>query len=502
MAKKSNVISGIFAVVVLVSLTVGIVSAVPVTQNITYQGKLTDAAGNPLTGTYSVTFKLYGVSTGGTALAADTHTVQASKGLFTTQITADPGFFDGRALWLGVTVGADPEMTPRQELRPVPYALSLRPGAWITSEVLGQGIDPTNAINLQSRGGGIALNISTTGAGCPGVFATTRDLGSNAIYGISEADGTAAVAGVANGGNSYSLYGKTTKSGSKGVYGESVQDVGVYGKGKDGGYFTTNQAGTPSGDRRSGVNVSTAFDYNQGIRIRTTGYTSNGMNVVTEGDSSFGLSAFTEGETSPGLYTSTSGRQSRGVWVTTTNESSDGVYAQTSGSYSRGVYAYSAQNNAIYADTGNPNYYGVYTPDKMSAKAYDANSGDVAEYMQVTEKVTSGTVLIIWDDGKLHPATTANDTRVAGIVSTAPGVTLGTKENGNPGEQIIAVAGRVPCKVDANYGSIHAGDLLTTSDNPGYAMKAIDPKIGTILGKAMGSLESGTGTIEVLVTLQ
>jgi hypothetical protein len=33
-------------------------------------------------------------------------------------------------------------------------------------------------------------------------------------------------------------------------------------------------------------------------------------------------------------------------------------------------------------------------------------------------------------------------------------------------------------------------------------MKATNPQIGTILGKAMGTLESGTGTIEVLVTLQ
>jgi hypothetical protein len=33
-------------------------------------------------------------------------------------------------------------------------------------------------------------------------------------------------------------------------------------------------------------------------------------------------------------------------------------------------------------------------------------------------------------------------------------------------------------------------------------MRAADPKIGTVLGKAMGTLESGTGIIEVLVTLQ
>jgi hypothetical protein len=54
------------------------------------------------------------------------------------------------------------------------------------------------------------------------------------------------------------------------------------------------------------------------------------------------------------------------------------------------------------------------------------------------------------------------------------------------------------------------GDLLTTSSIPGFAMRAEPVNIdgieiyrpGTILGKAMGTLESGTGIIEVLVTLQ
>ena len=110
--------------------------------------------------------------------------------------------------------------------------------------------------------------------------------------------------------------------------------------------------------------------------------------------------------------------------------------------------------------------------------------------------------MVIGKGGVLHPSSVANDTHVAGIVSTEPGVSLGAKEGGNPGEAIIAVAGRVPCKVDASNGPIEEGDLLTTSNNPGYAMKATDPKIGTILGKAMGTLESGTGTIEVIVTLQ
>ena len=59
-------------------------------------------------------------------------------------------------------------------------------------------------------------------------------------------------------------------------------------------------------------------------------------------------------------------------------------------------------------------------------------------------------------------------------------------------------------KVDASFGAIHAGDLLTTSSHAGYAMKATDKlqAFGATIGKAVGSLETGTGTIAVLVSLK
>jgi hypothetical protein len=64
--------------------------------------------------------------------------------------------------------------------------------------------------------------------------------------------------------------------------------------------------------------------------------------------------------------------------------------------------------------------------------------------------------------------------------------------------------GKVFCKIDARYAPIEAGDLLTTSDTPGHAMKATDPMkaFGTVVGKALGSLENGTGLVPVLVALQ
>ena len=101
----------------------GIIAASTVTTGINYQGMLADSAGEPLSGTYTMTFRLYIVSSGGTALDTDTHSVEVTDGLFNTGIDFDPSYFDGRALWLGIKVGADAEMTPRQELRPVPYAL-------------------------------------------------------------------------------------------------------------------------------------------------------------------------------------------------------------------------------------------------------------------------------------------------------------------------------------------------------------------------------------------
>ena len=66
------------------------------------------------------------------------------------------------------------------------------------------------------------------------------------------------------------------------------------------------------------------------------------------------------------------------------------------------------------------------------------------------------------------------------------------------------MVGIVPTKVSAENGAIRQGDLLVTSSVPGYAMKGTDRSrmLGAVIGKAMGTLDSGEGVIEVLVTLQ
>jgi hypothetical protein len=58
------------------------------------------------------------------------------------------------------------------------------------------------------------------------------------------------------------------------------------------------------------------------------------------------------------------------------------------------------------------------------------------------------------------------------------------------------------CKVDATEAPIEVGDLLTSSSNPGHARKATEPRIGSIIGKALEPMNGGTGYIAVFVNIQ
>jgi hypothetical protein len=61
----------------------------------------------------------------------------------------------------------------------------------------------------------------------------------------------------------------------------------------------------------------------------------------------------------------------------------------------------------------------------------------------------------------------------------------------------VALTGRVPCKV---IGKVSKGDMLVSSNVPGYAMVDNDPRIGTMIGKAIeDKLDDNKGVVEVLV---
>jgi hypothetical protein len=139
----------------------------------------------------------------------------------------------------------------------------------------------------------------------------------------------------------------------------------------------------------------------------------------------------------------------------------------------------------------------------------NAKYQDVAEWVESSQKLSAGMVVVL--DGmrsnQVIASTRNYDTRVAGVISSRPGLTLGEQ-----GERkvLVATTGRVKVRVSAKNGPIKIGDLLVTSDQPGLAMKSravnlggvLIHRPGTLIGKALEPLSKGEGEILVLLSLQ
>jgi len=139
----------------------------------------------------------------------------------------------------------------------------------------------------------------------------------------------------------------------------------------------------------------------------------------------------------------------------------------------------------------------------------NAKYQDVAEWVPSTQKLAAGTVVILDPERTNHVLASKGsyDTSVAGVISEKPGLSLG---EGGEGKVLVATTGRVKVKVDATRAPVKIGDLIVTSEVEGVAMKS-EPFVlggrrihapGTIIGKALEPLASGTGEILVLLSLQ
>jgi hypothetical protein len=139
----------------------------------------------------------------------------------------------------------------------------------------------------------------------------------------------------------------------------------------------------------------------------------------------------------------------------------------------------------------------------------NAKYQDVAEWVPSSQQLEAGTVVALDLEKSNHvlASSEAYDTRVAGVVSAQPGISLGER---GEGKVLVATTGRVKVRVDATRAPIKIGDLLVTSDVAGVAMRSEPVNIGgrkmhapgTIIGKALEPLEKGTGEILVLLSLQ
>jgi len=179
-------------------------------------------------------------------------------------------------------------------------------------------------------------------------------------------------------------------------------------------------------------------------------------------------------------------------------------------------------NDSVFIDgvEGRVHSQYMHLKDKSGNKSItmDGDKGDIfllnadcAEEFDIStlelSNIEPGMAMVLDDEGRLLVSSKPYDRRVVGVISGGgnirPGIVLDKKESPNL-RVPLAMLGKVFCKVDANHLSISVGDILTTSSNPGHAMKAVDPikAFGAVIGKALCSMKNGIGLIPILVTLQ
>jgi hypothetical protein len=209
-----------------------------------------------------------------------------------------------------------------------------------------------------------------------------------------------------------------------------------------------------------------------------------------------------------GVYGESQG--SAGVWGN--SFTGVGVQGSTASSASAGVYGYATDINGwggVFRNLAGG--LALFADGKAAVRTLDIIGGaDIVEGFETgSQSLEPGTVVVIDEDhpGELRSSRVAYDHHVAGVVSGAGGIAPGLKlgqEGAMNGKTPVAMSGRVYVRCSAEKGAIHPGDLLTTACTAGCAMRARDAERsqGAVLGKAMSTLDHGTGLVLVLVNLQ
>jgi len=140
---------------------------------------------------------------------------------------------------------------------------------------------------------------------------------------------------------------------------------------------------------------------------------------------------------------------------------------------------------------------GMTVDGNVTAAFFDGPGADLAErYTADFDEYEPGTVMVLGGTAEVTVSTGSCDKAVAGVITTNPAYVMNSLLDG---EMTVALAlrGRVPCKV---VGMIRRGDLLTTSEYAGHAMKAPDDcHHSAIIGKAIEDFDGVAGVMEILV---
>lgn len=483
---------------------------------INYQGILTDSDGTPISGLHELTFTIHSDSGASWPVWTEVHPqVQVQDGLFNVilgGINAFPGYaFSGESRWMGITVDDDPEISPRMRMTSVPWAIRAAvadsaivastesDGDWIISGddlslgVTGNvGIGTANPLEkLELLGGRIALRR-------PDSSEQWLELRDDNFLGAR-------------------IVGHSPEAGKKAISIQAVHDG----------------TGSPSGETWIRFSVGLEDDPLHVLSIKESGNVGIGtveptrnVEIVDEGRAYLRL---TSGEDRSSSTLELKGRDvgahSRFGSIDFLDQNDE---VQGTISYGTSGFPYVSSHFTIDPGDGDPVYIedsgnvgiGVQQPGEklqvdgtVMCKVLKITAGaDLAEPFDVSgdADIEPGMVVAIdrANPGQLKISDRGYDRCVAGVVSGAGGIDAGLLMGHScteaDGSYPIALTGRVYCLATAANGSIEPGDLLTTSDIPGHAMKVTEPSraVGAIIGKAMTALPNGQGLVLALVGLQ
>lgn len=530
-----------------------------VSSTISYQGVLKES-GALVTGDRDMTFNFYtNDSCSGLAVYSTFENgVPVMDGLFNVKLDVTHGVFWGQGLWLEVEIGG--VGIGCEEILPVPYALSLRPGATIAGDASGASFGD-GVVNIDNtspaHAGDYPALYSRTATGS----ALRGESGSIGVYGYSTwepaiyGEAITSTAGYFQSGEGYGIRVNTdgddhwdhggyfTANQGYGLYAISTQNAAVRGESGDtsGLWQPGGHVGAVGIGEERGVYGSGGTGHGvTGISIEESGVygetesedyanTAGVWGQIWSGDGT-AVRGLKYGDTGIGVYGSNEGSTGSGV----VGESTDYI----------GVFGESDNYRGVHGVTGCSDHnYGLYTPDNLYSLNYHTTGaimqvvqnsgemplepGDVAVFDGIaTSKAADGAPII-----QVTHAARANDTGVAGVVyrrfnakvleegehATATGEGMQTDIDVTlegpvaSGEYLLLVVqGPAKVKVSALPGAIQPGDLLSTAEGKGYAARSVEVSVegvktfvpGTVFAKALEPLDvNEDGLIYAFVTL-
>ncbi len=137
-----------------------------------HQGRVFDAVGQPIDGAHDLSLSLYDAPSGGTAVWQETQSLVFDVGYFSVPLGADAGnpldldLFAGDEMWLGLSVDTGPELSPRVQLRSVPFAF--RAGHAATADVATDALAADHATSADSATSATTADSATTATNLSG----------------------------------------------------------------------------------------------------------------------------------------------------------------------------------------------------------------------------------------------------------------------------------------------------------------------------------------------